>query len=115
MLGTRLLQIFGASLILIVPCRWVAAFPPEVEEQARADYAIKRYLHETHPWWTCEYTAEWLPRERTFVVRRVVLAGTEKCSKSHRTEIFEVLYDAKRDKIVQIRYPDVSRLSPDGI
>ena len=56
-----------------------------------------------------------LPREHTFVVRRVVLAGTEKCSKSHRTEIFEVLYDAKRDKIVQVRYPDLSRLSPDGI
>src|ERR1041384_189601 len=115
MLSMRLLQIFAASLILIVACGRVAGLPPEVEDQVRADYAIKRYLHEKYPWWTCEYTAELLPREGTLVVRRVVLAGKEKCSKSHRTEIFDVLYDAKRDKIVQIRYPDLSLLSPDGI
>jgi hypothetical protein len=111
----RLLQIFAASLILIVACGRVAGFPPEVEDQVRADYVIKRYLHEKYPWWTCEYTAELLPREGTLVVRRVVLAGKEKCSKSHRTEILDVVYDPKRDKIVNIRYPDLSLLNPDGI
>jgi hypothetical protein len=112
---THLLQIFAPTLILIIGCGRIAGFSPEVEEQLRADYAIKRYLYETYPLWTCEYTAEWLPREGTFVVRRVVLAGKEKCSKSHRSIIFDVLYDPKRDTIVQIRYPDLSLLSPDGI
>ena len=111
----RLLQIFAALLILIVVCDRVAGFPPEVEDQVRADYAIKRYLHEKYPWWTCGYTAELLPREGALVVRRVALPAKESCSKSHRTEIFDVLYDAKRDKIVQIRHPDLSLLSPDGI
>jgi hypothetical protein len=115
MLSTRSLQIFTASLFLIGACGRVAGFPPEVEDEVRADYAIKRYLHETHPLWTCEYTAEILPRKGTLLVRRVSLAGKEKCSKSHRTETFDVLYDAKHDKIVRIRYPHVSLLSQDGI
>jgi hypothetical protein len=83
----------------------LTAFSPEVEEEMRAQLAIKRYLHETHPWWTCEYTAEIRPREGRLLVHRVVLAANEKCSRSHHRERFDVLYDPKRDEIAEVRHP----------
>jgi hypothetical protein len=104
-----------AKKLLILAClvaAWAClnAFSPEVEEKMLAQLAIKRYLHETHPWWTCEYTAEILPREGRLLVHRVVLAADEKCSRPHRHERFDVLYDPKRDEIVEVRYPDAPDL-----
>jgi hypothetical protein len=94
----------------IAGCACLNAFSPEVEEEVRAQLAIKRYLHETHPWWTCEYTAEILPREGRLLVHSVVLAADEKCSRSQRRERFDVLFDPRRDEIVKVRYPDAPDL-----
>ena len=106
---------FAKALLAVIAVTagwaWVSAFPPEVEQEVRADFAIKRYVHETHPWWTCEYTAELLPREGRFLVRRVVLTGEERCSRSHHDERFDVVYDPERDKIVEVRNPDVPDLT----
>jgi hypothetical protein len=101
----------ATGIALISGCACVCAFPPEVENEVRMDFAVKRYLQETRPWWTCEYTAHILPRERGFLVRRIVLAGKEKCSRSHRDERFDVVYDPERDKIVQVRKSKVSDLT----
>jgi hypothetical protein len=84
----------------------LSAFSPEVEEEMRAQLAIKHYLYKTHPWWTCEYTAEIRPREGRLLVHRVVLAADEKCSRSHHRERFDVLYDPKCDAIVEGRNLD---------
>jgi hypothetical protein len=106
---------FAKKLLILAcfaaECASLNAFSPEVEEELRAQSAIKRYLHETHPWWTCEYTAEILPREGRLLVHRVVLVADEKCSRSRRRERFDVLYDPKRDKIVEVRYPDAPYLT----
>ena len=90
----------------VAGCARLSALSPEVEEEMRAQLAIKHYLYKTHPWWTCEYTAEILPREGRLVVHRVVLAADEKCSRSHHRERFDVLYDPKRDAIIEVRNPD---------
>jgi hypothetical protein len=106
-LSARLTPTSVVSVFVVLGCAYVFAFPPEVEQEVRADLAIKRFLGETKPWWTCEYTTRRLRREATFVVYRVTLPAEQKCSRSHYEERFEALYDPKRDKIVEVRYPDV--------
>ena len=101
----------ATGIAVIAGCACVCAFPPEVEDEVRMDLAVKRYLQETHPWWTCEYTAEILPRERRFLVRRIILAAKEKCSRSHRDECFDVVYDPEHDKILQVRKSKVPDLT----
>ena len=96
------LTISAILLFVIRSYTCVFAFSPEVEQEVRAQLAIKRFLRETKPSWTCEYTLERLRVEENFVVYRVVLPRDQKCSKTARTEFFEAFYDPRRDNVVKM-------------
>ncbi|MEY2482688.1 MAG: hypothetical protein QOK24_1216 [Verrucomicrobiota bacterium] len=73
-----------------------------MDELVHAAPAIGYYIVKVRPWWTCKYGWEEVRREGATIVYEITFAGDQKCSRSKRTEYFELFYDSRRHKVLKM-------------
>lgn len=94
------------AAIVVMTCRAaLGAGPfglPYVDELTHAGAAINHYVAAVRPWWTCEYSWTEAHREANAIVYEITFAGNQKCSRTKRTEYFDLFYSRKLDKVIKM-------------
>jgi hypothetical protein len=99
---TRALYIAILIALVFVPRGTATPGLPNMDELVHAAPAIGYYIVKVRPWWTCKYGWEEVRREGATIVYEITFAGDQKCSRSKRTEYFELFYDSRRHKVLKM-------------
>jgi len=94
-----------AALVVMTGRAALGAGPlglPDVDELTHAAGAINHYVFAIRPWWTCEYNWTEARREANAIVYRITFAGGQKCSRTKRTEYFDLFYSRRLDKVIKM-------------
>lgn len=105
-MNTCLARLFIVAALVVFTSRVaLSAEPfglPDLNELKRAGATIPYYVVSVRPWWTCKF--EWTEsrRQPNTIVYKITFPGDQKCSKSKRTEVFDLFYNPRLDKVIKM-------------
>jgi hypothetical protein len=104
-MNARFLRIAAAAVAIMTSRAALSTEPfglPDFDELTHAAPTIGYYIVSVRPWWRCSYDWKEERREGHLIVYRVTFAGDQKCSRSKRTEYFDLYYSRKLDKVIKM-------------